>query len=563
MTMEVKEEEKLAENLEAAGNALLSRPDPSSVDQLLLLLDKLEKYLLETKQSASNYVQKALRSAMNALTTKELLNNLNVDVKVSVASCSCEIMRCTAPDAPCGDEQLKEIFKLIVAAFDNISDISSPSYKRRLSILETFARIKLWVIMLDLQLDSLILEMFKAFIRNLRENHPQAVFLFMGYIMIMVLEEVEEVSPELLSPILGSLRKGNQSVLPITRKLGERVIENCVSKLVPYMGQAVQYMGFPLDDYGKFVAYICAQNRGTLDHNKVNPFQDTSAKKHPSSCNQGICNSSSVNQSLKSGHVWSQQWRGRKVREGKSRMKKACLAPDDGKPFVENLIGSRIKVWCVEEHASYEGDVVSYDPKEKKHKVRYANGDEKMLLLEKEWWKFVGDGSGASREKLANSPNLDASCEMHQNKKPKMNSNFPIEETIRREGISKTALDIKISGKNNSESIENAIESENKTSEVGHTDSAVESEDGVGGVCSMPEESSIDNIGRSNDDPLKPRAVKECNTTNSAIDCEDKNEKSTLLIGTLSKNLVPANLTKRRSPRHQMMKSQKQHGTPN
>ncbi|EEF38833.1 hypothetical protein RCOM_0700100 [Ricinus communis] len=397
MTMEVKEEEKLAENLEAAGNALLSRPDPSSVDQLLLLLDKLEKYLLETKQSASNYVQKALRSAMNALTTKELLNNLNVDVKVSVASCSCEIMRCTAPDAPCGDEQLK-------------------------------------------------------------------------------------------------------SVLPITRKLGERVIENCVSKLVPYMGQAVQYMGFPLDDYGKFVAYICAQNRGTLDHNKVNPFQDTSAKKHPkSSCNQGICNSSSVNQSLKSGHVWSQQWRGRKVREGKSRMKKACLAPDDGKPFVENLIGSRIKVWCVEEHASYEGDVVSYDPKEKKHKVRYANGDEKMLLLEKEWWKFVGDGSGAK----------------------------------------------------------------NKTSEVGHTDSAVESEDGVGGVCSMPEESSIDNIGRSNDDPLKPRAVKECNTTNSAIDCEDKNEKSTLLIGTLSKNLVPANLTKRRSPRHQMMKSQKQHGTPN
>ncbi|EEF31602.1 conserved hypothetical protein [Ricinus communis] len=62
--------------------------------------------------------------------------------------------------------------------------------------------------------------------------------------------------------------------------LGERVIENCVSKLVLYMRQGVQYMGFPLDDYGKLVAYICAQNRGTPDHNKVNSFQGTSAEKH-------------------------------------------------------------------------------------------------------------------------------------------------------------------------------------------------------------------------------------------------------------------------------------------
>eukprot|EP00257_Ricinus_communis_P022198 XP_015581856.1 uncharacterized protein LOC8263872 isoform X2 [Ricinus communis] len=115
--------------------------------------------------------------------------------------------------------------------------------------------------------------------------------------------------------------------------LGERVIENCVSKLVLYMRQGVQYMGFPLDDYGKLVAYICAQNRGTPDHNKVNSFQGFGCfmchliswdKK--SSCNQGICNSSSVNQSLKSGHVCSQQWRGRKIGEGKSRMKKEKLA---------------------------------------------------------------------------------------------------------------------------------------------------------------------------------------------------------------------------------------------
>ncbi|EEF36824.1 hypothetical protein RCOM_0621630 [Ricinus communis] len=160
--------------------------------------------------------------------------------------------------------------------------------------------------------------------------------------------------------------------MPITWKLGERVIENSVSKLVRCMRQAVQYMGFPLDDYGKFVAYICAQNYGTPGHNKVNSFQGTGAEKHLST-------------SLSSLDMFV-------LDNGK-----ACLAPNDGKPFAENLIGSRIKVWWQKNmRKSYEGDTVSYDPIEKKHKVRYANGDEKLLLLEKEQWEFVSDESDAS-----------------------------------------------------------------------------------------------------------------------------------------------------------------------
>ncbi|XP_050224466.1 sister chromatid cohesion protein PDS5 homolog C-like isoform X2 [Mercurialis annua] len=278
MTALTEEEKKLAEKVEAAVNPFISPPISTSVDDLLLLLHKLESCLSAVEQSPSNCVQKALNPAIKVLTTKKLINHSNVDVKVGVAACICEILRITAPDAPYGDEQMKEICKLIVAAFDNLSDISSPSYRRRVSILETFSKIRLWIVMLDLECNSLILEMFELFLRNVRENHPEVVFLSMGLIMIMVLEEAEDISPELLSPILSSVRKGNQSVLPIAQKLGERVIENCVSELVPYMSQAVEYMGFPLDDYDKVIAYICAQNHETLNRNNV--FRDSRALKH-------------------------------------------------------------------------------------------------------------------------------------------------------------------------------------------------------------------------------------------------------------------------------------------
>ena len=44
-----------------------------------------------------------------------------MDVKVSVLSCIIEITRITAPNAPYKDEQMEEIFQLILATFENVS----------------------------------------------------------------------------------------------------------------------------------------------------------------------------------------------------------------------------------------------------------------------------------------------------------------------------------------------------------------------------------------------------------------------------------------------------------
>ncbi|WZZ09654.1 hypothetical protein YC2023_095575 [Brassica napus] len=44
----------------------------------------------------------------------------------------------------------------------------SPSYIKRISILETVAKVKSWIVMLDLDCDALLIEMFQNFLKTIR-----------------------------------------------------------------------------------------------------------------------------------------------------------------------------------------------------------------------------------------------------------------------------------------------------------------------------------------------------------------------------------------------------------
>ncbi|KAJ6435651.1 hypothetical protein OIU84_000786 [Salix udensis] len=231
-----REDTELEDEITLAGNALLS--PPSSVSQLLLLLEKLENCLMRMDQSPSNSMQRAVDLAMKALMAKELLNHLDVDVKVSVALCFSQTLRLTAPTFSHDDEKMEEILQLIVASFENISDTSSPSYQKRVLILENFANVRSCLLMVDRKCYSLIMEMFKHFLTNIREHHPDIVFSSMGLIMIIILDEIKEIPLEIVNLFLDCIRNTNQDVLPIAQKLGERIFENCGSKLAPYVPRA-------------------------------------------------------------------------------------------------------------------------------------------------------------------------------------------------------------------------------------------------------------------------------------------------------------------------------------
>ena len=54
---------------------------------------------------------------------------------------------------------------MIVAACENMSYVSTRSYKKVTSILHTIAKVKLCLVMLDLECDTLVVEMFQSFLK--------------------------------------------------------------------------------------------------------------------------------------------------------------------------------------------------------------------------------------------------------------------------------------------------------------------------------------------------------------------------------------------------------------
>ena len=130
----------------------------------------------------------ALLPSVKALITDKLLRHAKMDVKVSVISSIIEITRITAPNAPYKDEQMKEIFKFIMAAFENMPHVSTRSYKKVVSILDTIAKVKLCLVMLDLKCDALVVEMFQSFLKIIRSNYPPAVLSAMETIMNLVID---------------------------------------------------------------------------------------------------------------------------------------------------------------------------------------------------------------------------------------------------------------------------------------------------------------------------------------------------------------------------------------
>ncbi|OAY65887.1 Sister chromatid cohesion protein PDS A [Ananas comosus] len=256
----------LEDRLRKIGDRL--RSPATSVEELLPLLDRAERLLLKVEQSPSQSMINAIRPAMNALVAEELLRHPNADVRVSVASCASEITRITAPDAPYDDDLMKMVFQRIVEAFEKLDDMSSSLYLKRVSILETVAKVRSCVVMLDLECDDLILHMFRHFLNSIRSNHPENVFSSMETIMTLVIEESEDISAELVSCLLESLKKESKEINPTAFRLAEKVVRNCGVKLNPALIKLVQ--NTPLSNYSKVVGSLRQENSDATDRTDVN-----------------------------------------------------------------------------------------------------------------------------------------------------------------------------------------------------------------------------------------------------------------------------------------------------
>ncbi|KAK7292494.1 hypothetical protein RIF29_08275 [Crotalaria pallida] len=221
----------LVQQLKELGSKL--QPLPSSKDSLIKLLKQASTCLAELDQSPSPSALEPMKPFFDAIVKPELLRHQDRDVKLLVATCISEITRITAPEVPYSDDVLKDTFQLIVGTFSGLSDTNGPSFGRRVVILETLAKYRSCVVMLDLECDYLVNEMFNTFFAVARDDHRESVLSSMQTIMAVLLEESENVREDLLYILLSKLGREKKGVTMAARRLAMNVIKQCVVKLEP------------------------------------------------------------------------------------------------------------------------------------------------------------------------------------------------------------------------------------------------------------------------------------------------------------------------------------------
>nr|GLL22310.1 uncharacterized protein LOC109174619 isoform X3 [Ipomoea trifida] len=81
--------------------------------------------------------------------------------------------------------------------------------------------------------------------------------------MSLIIEESKDASVELLTQLLASVKK---DIMPIGKRLGEKVFADSASKLKPYLTQAVKSLDLSLHGYSKVVTSILEGTTIVVEH---------------------------------------------------------------------------------------------------------------------------------------------------------------------------------------------------------------------------------------------------------------------------------------------------------
>ncbi|GKC88955.1 phospholipase-like protein [Tanacetum coccineum] len=313
---------------------------PSSTEEIIKSLVPTENILSMLPQSASISMIKPLNPIIKALIAEDLVRHSNMAVKISVACCICDV----------GDQ---EFFELVVTVFEKVSS-SDEGYTKMIKVLKALSSGKFVVMMCHLQLDGLIVRLFRRFL-TATDSNSSAVVSKMEKIMTMIIKESKE---RLVNLLAMSGKSKNEIASPVRVQLAKKVLKNYVDQLNP-------------------------DNPDTT----VNPESEK-----------------------KTLAIIETPMPSKSVTTGNGKRKKQIQSVEHG----ENLVGSRIKVWWPEDNTYYKGTVKSFDHFIKKHKVWHDDGDKESIDLKKQKWELVEEIFTASPEWFqSNRPDVMAQSAEH------------------------------------------------------------------------------------------------------------------------------------------------------
>ncbi|XP_075075384.1 sister chromatid cohesion protein PDS5 homolog B isoform X13 [Nicotiana tabacum] len=217
-------------------------------DTLVNLLKQANRAFAGLKQSES--LKSVIKPLSSSLVKHSLLLHKDKDIRLLVGICFCEIIRVLAPDPEFTDAVSRDIFRLLVNIFAELDDTKNPYFSLRVQLLETVAKLRFCLIMLDIGCEDLVKKLFKNFFTVLREHHPPSMVSAVVSIMSQILEEKmkekmqekerssselltfeKKVSEPLLDVVLQNLLKEAKGASRASHQLAVSVIEKCSEKI--------------------------------------------------------------------------------------------------------------------------------------------------------------------------------------------------------------------------------------------------------------------------------------------------------------------------------------------
>eukprot|EP00898_Chlorokybus_atmophyticus_P002847 jgi/Chlat1/3563/Chrsp234S03561 len=202
-------------------------------DALTKTLKQASTTLSELPQTAPELNKdRVLGPLAKALVQKHVIQHKDKDVRLLVASCLCDVLKLFAPNAPYSDVAFQEMFRLFIRVFSELRNVSSPTYSRRLYILESLAKYKSCIVMLDIHDDTLMVELFRTLFDNISSEHSHAVAVHMLDIMSVIVNESDDPHV-VLDTVLANLLPSKREESPAAYKLVQDLLKRCEDHFQP------------------------------------------------------------------------------------------------------------------------------------------------------------------------------------------------------------------------------------------------------------------------------------------------------------------------------------------
>jgi len=203
---------------------------PSSSKDIIRLLDKVGSLLSQVYQDPSKSIQEALVPLKKILISTVLINHADFDVQIFLALCLPKLIRIIAPNPPFEDKLIKKAFQVLVSSFQDLTDCSTKSFHKRLRICESMARLRSYVMLLDLECDALVLDIFQHLLASIQDDHSSLLLTHIESILGGILDEADDLLLEFLISIL-SQSQAMASPSSITDVMSERVLVAYASQI--------------------------------------------------------------------------------------------------------------------------------------------------------------------------------------------------------------------------------------------------------------------------------------------------------------------------------------------